>query len=100
MVIKSVDRLGRDYKEILEEWRKIVRTKGVDIEVIDLPLLNTTQEIDGIAGVLIADILTSKTYGICITDRTRFHQEASGGRNSYYFIQGNTFWTKKDQAYR
>jgi len=57
MVIKSIDRLGRDYKEILEEWRKIVRIKGVDIEVIDLPILNTTQEIDGIAGVLIADIL-------------------------------------------
>ena len=53
LVIKSIDRLGRDYKEILEEWRKIVRTKGVDIEVIDLPLLNTTQEIDGIAGLLI-----------------------------------------------
>ncbi len=57
MVIKSIDRLGHDYKEILEEWQKIVRTKGVDIEVIEIPIPNTTQEINGIAGVLIADIL-------------------------------------------
>ena len=69
LVIKSVDRLGRDYKEILEEWRKIVRTKGTDIEVIDLPILNTTQEIDGIAGVLIADILLRLLAYVSQTER-------------------------------
>lgn len=41
MIIKSIDRLGRNYGEILEEWRKITKEIGADIEVIDMPLLNT-----------------------------------------------------------
>ncbi len=79
LVIKSIDRLGRDYKEILEEWRKIVRTKGVDIEVIDLPLLNTTQEIDGIAGVLIADILLRLLAYVSQTERDFIKQRQAEG---------------------
>lgn len=79
LVIKSIDRLGRDYKEILEEWRKIVRTKGVDIEVIDLPILNTTQEIDGIAGVLIADILLRLLAYVSQTEREFIKQRQSEG---------------------
>lgn len=79
LVIKSVDRLGRDYKEILEEWRKIVRTKGADIEVIDLPILNTTQEIDGIAGVLIADILLRLLAYVSQTERDFIKQRQAEG---------------------
>ena len=41
-VIKSIDRLGRDYGEILEQWRIITKNIGADIQVIDMPLLNTT----------------------------------------------------------
>ena len=79
LVIKSIDRLGRDYREILEEWRKIVRTKEVDIEVIDLPLLNTTQEIDGIAGVLIADILLRLLAYVSQTERDFIRQRQAEG---------------------
>ena len=79
VVVKSIDRLGRDYQEILEEWRKIVRTKGADIEVIDLPLLNTTQEIDGIAGVLIADILLRLLAYVSQTEREFIKQRQAEG---------------------
>lgn len=41
LVVKSIDRLGRSYEEILEQWRYLVRRKGVDIVVLDMPLLDT-----------------------------------------------------------
>lgn len=41
LVIKSIDRLGRNYGEILEQWRKITKEIGANIQVIDMPLLNT-----------------------------------------------------------
>ena len=41
LIIKSIDRLGRNYEEILEQWRKITKEIGADIQVIDMPLLNT-----------------------------------------------------------
>ena len=79
LVIKSIDRLGRNYTEILEEWRKLVRTKEIDIEVIDLPILNTTQEIDGIAGVLIADILLRLLAYVSQTERDFIKQRQAEG---------------------
>lgn len=56
LVIKSLDRLGRNYSEIQEEWRKITKEKGVDIMVLDMPLLNTTISKD-LVGTLISDIV-------------------------------------------
>lgn len=44
LVVKSIDRLGRNYDEILEEWRKITKSIGADIQVLDMPLLNTNSE--------------------------------------------------------
>ncbi len=79
LVIKSIDRLGRDYKEILEEWRKLIRKKEIDIEVIDLPILNTNQEIDGIAGVLIADILLRVLAYVSQTERDYIKQRQAEG---------------------
>lgn len=46
LVITSIDRLGRNYSEILEEWRNLVKYMGVDIVVIDMPILNTTDKKD------------------------------------------------------
>ena len=79
LVIKSIDRLGRDYKEILEEWRKLIRDKKIDIEVIDLPILNTNQEIDGIAGVLISDILLRVLAYVSQTERDYIKQRQAEG---------------------
>lgn len=57
LVIKSIDRLGRNYGEILEQWRSITREKGAEIVVLDMPLLDTRKSRD-LAGTLIADMKT------------------------------------------
>lgn len=56
IVVKSIDRLGRNYSEILEQWRVITKEKNADIVVIDLPLLDTRKSKD-IIGTLIADLV-------------------------------------------
>ena len=56
IVVKSIDRLGRNYTEILEQWRVITKDKRADIVVLDTPLLDTRQRQD-IIGTLIADLV-------------------------------------------
>ncbi len=56
IVIKSIDRLGRNYQEIIEQWRYITKTIGADIIVMDMPLLDTTKSKD-LLGTLISDIV-------------------------------------------
>ena len=55
--IKSIDRLGRNYQEILEEWRKIVKEIEANIIVIDMPLLNTTSMNGDLTGTFVADLV-------------------------------------------
>lgn len=55
LVVKSIDRLGRNYEEILEQWRIITKEKGAAIVVLDMPLLDTRKNRD-LTGTLIADI--------------------------------------------
>ena len=56
LVIKSINRLGRNYKQICEEWREITREIGAHIKVIDMPVLDTTRT-DGLIGEVISDIV-------------------------------------------
>lgn len=56
LVVKSIDRLGRDYSEILKEWRFITKKLEADICIVDMPLLNTQQSRD-LMGTLISDIV-------------------------------------------
>ena len=56
LVVKSIDRLGRNYDEILEQWRLITKEKRAAIVVLDMPLLDTRQSRD-LTGMLIADIV-------------------------------------------
>ena len=56
IIIKSIDRLGRDYEEIQAEWREITKTRGIDIKVLDMPLLDTTYCKD-ILGTFISDLV-------------------------------------------
>ena len=57
LIIKSIDRLGRNYTEILEQWRKLTKEFGVHIKVLDMPLLDTTSGHDDLTGVFIADLV-------------------------------------------
>ena len=56
LYIKSIDRLGRNYSEILEQWRILTKEKGVDIVVLDMPLLDTRRGKD-LMGTLLSDIV-------------------------------------------
>ena len=57
VIIKSIDRLGRDYNMIIEEWRLITKEKEADIMVIDMPLLDTRIEVKNLVGKFISDIV-------------------------------------------
>lgn len=68
LVIKSIDRLGRDYNEILEQWRMITKEKQADIVVLDMPLLDTRSGRD-LTGTLIADIVLQLLSYVAQTER-------------------------------
>ena len=55
IIVKSIDRLGRNYDEMIEQWRIITKDKGVDIKVVDMALLDTTYG-KGLLGTFIADL--------------------------------------------
>ena len=67
-VIKSIDRLGRNYEEILAQWRTITKEKKAAIVVLDMPLLDTRQNRD-LTGTLIADIVLQLLSYVAQTER-------------------------------
>lgn len=78
LVIKSIDRLGRNYDEILEQWRIITKEKGASIVVLDMPLLDTRQGRD-LTGTLIADIVLQLLSYVAQTEREFIRQRQAEG---------------------
>lgn len=78
LVVKSIDRLGRNYEEILEQWRYITKTKQTAIVVLDMPLLDTRQNRD-LTGTLIADIVLQLLSYVAQTERDFIRQRQSEG---------------------
>ena len=78
LVIKSIDRLGRNYEEILEQWRVITREKRADIIVLDMPLLNTAKDRD-LTGTLVSDIVLQLLSYVAQTEREFIHQRQAEG---------------------
>lgn len=78
LIIKSIDRLGRNYDEILEQWRLLTKEKQVAIVVLDMPLLDTRQGRD-LTGVLIADIVLQLLSYVAQTEREFNHQRQAEG---------------------
>ena len=78
LVIKSIDRLGRNYDEILEQWRLLTKDKQVAIVVLDMPLLDTRQGRD-LTGVLIADIVLQLLSYVAQTEREFNRQRQAEG---------------------
>lgn len=78
LFIKSIDRLGRNYDAIQEEWRKITKEKKVDIVVLDMPLLDTRQGRD-LMGTLIADIVLQLLSYVAQTERELIRQRQAEG---------------------
>jgi len=78
IVIKSIDRLGRNYEEILEQWRIITKEKNAAIVVLDMPLLDTRQNRD-LTGTLIADIVLQLLSYVAQTEREYIRQRQAEG---------------------
>lgn len=78
LVIKSIDRLGRNYDEILQQWRIITKEKGVSIIVLDMPLLDTSQSRD-LTGTLITDIVLQLLSYVAQTEREFIRQRQAEG---------------------
>lgn len=78
LVIKSIDRLGRNYDEILEQWRLITKEKHAAIVVLDMPLLDTRQGRD-LTGTLIADIVLQLLSYVAQVERDFIRQRQAEG---------------------
>ena len=78
LIIKSIDRLGRNYEEILEQWRLITKEKQAAVVVLDMPLLDTRQGRD-LTGTLIADIVLQLLSYVAQTEREFILQRQAEG---------------------
>ena len=78
LVIKSIDRLGRNYEEIIEQWRTITKEKQICIVVLDMPLLDTRQGKD-LTGTLIADIVLQLLSYVAQTEREFIRRRQAEG---------------------
>ena len=79
LIIKSIDRLGRNYGEILEQWRKITKEIGADIQVLDMPLLNTAVSQENLTGVFISDLVLQILAYVAETERSFIKQRQAEG---------------------
>ncbi len=78
LYIKSIDRLGRNYAEILEQWRILTKEKGVDIVVLDMPLLDTRRGKD-LMGTFLSDIVLQVLSFVAENERTNIRQRQAEG---------------------
>lgn len=78
VVVKSIDRFGRNYDEIIEEWRRITRDAGCAIVVLDMPLLDTRED-RGVTGRLISDIVLQLLSYVAQKEREFIHQRQAEG---------------------
>lgn len=78
LIIKSIDRLGRNYEEIQNQWRIITKEKKVDIVVIDMPLLDTRRD-KNLLGTFISDLVLQLLSFISENERTTIRQRQAEG---------------------
>lgn len=79
LVVKSIDRLGRNYDEILTQWRIITKEKQADIVVLDMPLLDTRQTGKDLTGTFVADLVLQILSYVAQTERENIHQRQIEG---------------------
>ena len=78
LYIKSIDRLGRNYEEILQQWRYLTKDKGIDIVVLDMPLLDTRRGKD-LMGTFLSDIVLQVLSFVAENERTNIRQRQAEG---------------------
>lgn len=79
MVVKSIDRLGRNYDEIIEQWRIITKRMGCAIVVLDMPLLDTRKQAEGLTGAFIADLVLQILSYVAQIERENIRQRQAEG---------------------
>lgn len=79
LIIKSIDRLGRNYHMILEEWARITKTIGAGIKVLDMPLLDTRIEGKNLMGKFISDIVLQVLSFVAENERINIKQRQAEG---------------------
>ena len=79
LVIKSIDRLGRNYGEILEQWRVITKERKVSVVVLDIPLLDTRLKERDLTGTFIADLVLQILSYVAQTEREYIKQRQAEG---------------------
>ena len=78
LYIKSIDRLGRNYSDILEQWRILTKDKEIDIVVLDMPLLDTRRGKD-LLGTFLSDIVLQVLSFVAENEHTNIHQRQAEG---------------------
>ncbi len=78
LYVKSIDRLGRNYEEILQQWRILTKEKGVDIVVLDMPLLDTRRGKD-LMGTFLSDIVLQLLSFVAENERVNIRQRQAEG---------------------
>lgn len=78
LYIKSIDRLGRNYVEIQDQWRMLTKVKGIDIVVLDMPLLDTRRGKD-LMGTFLSDIVLQVLSFVAENERTNIRQRQAEG---------------------
>lgn len=79
LFIKSIDRLGRNYNMVLDEWRILTKEKGIDIVVIDMPLLDTRIDGKNLVGKFIADVVLQILSFVAENERETMKQRQAEG---------------------
>lgn len=79
LVVGSIDRLGRSYEEVVDQWRDITRIRGAAVVVLDMPLLDTRRGRDGVTGALIGDIVLQLLSYVAQVERESIHRRQAEG---------------------
>lgn len=79
LYIKSIDRLGRNYDEIIKEWNTITKEKNADIVVLDFPLLDTRTKVNDLTGKFISDLVLQILSYVAQVERENTHQRQMEG---------------------
>ena len=79
LVIQSLDRLGRNYAEMLNEWRYLVHKRKANIRVLDMPILDTTNKTNGLIGEVVAEIVLQLLSFIAENERRNIRERQRQG---------------------
>lgn len=78
LYIKSIDRLGRSYRDLSDQWQLITKDKGADVVVIDMPVLDTRRE-KNLLGTLISDLVLALLSYVAESEYSTIHQRQAEG---------------------